>query len=89
MKFQHSLFFLFHGLDGLGSIAGMPRFFSSLQYPDRLWGPPSLLSSGTGDDSLRVKRPGREADHSLPSSGEIKNSGAIPPLPHVSSWHSA
>jgi hypothetical protein len=35
------------------------------------------------------KRPGREADHSSPSSAEVKNGGAIPPLPHMSSWHSA
>jgi hypothetical protein len=39
--------------------------------------------------SLRVKRPGHEADHSPPSSAEVKNVGAIPPLPHISSWHSA
>jgi hypothetical protein len=28
----------------------------------------------------KVKRPGRETDHSLPSSAEVKNVGAIPPL---------
>jgi hypothetical protein len=28
-----------------------------------------------------VKRPGREADHSLPSSAEVKNGDAMPPLP--------
>jgi hypothetical protein len=33
-----------------------------------------------------VKRPGCEADHSPPSSAEVKNGGAIPPLPHMSSW---
>jgi hypothetical protein len=32
---------------------------------------------------------GREADLSPPSSAEIKNGGAIPALPHMSSWHSA
>jgi hypothetical protein len=30
--------------------------------------------------------PGQEADHSPPSSAEVKNDGAIPPLPHMSSW---
>jgi hypothetical protein len=35
--------------------------------------------------ALKVKRPGREADNSLPSSAEVKNGGAIPPLPHTSS----
>jgi hypothetical protein len=28
----------------------------------------------------------READHSPPSSAEVKNGGAITPLPHTSSW---
>jgi hypothetical protein len=28
-----------------------------------------------------VQRPGREADHSPPSSAEVKKSGVIPPLP--------
>jgi hypothetical protein len=33
--------------------------------------------------SQRVKRPGREADHSPPSSAEVKNGGAISPLLHL------
>jgi hypothetical protein len=37
--------------------------------------------------SPEVKRPGREADHAPPHSGEVKNCGAIPPLPHISSWY--
>jgi hypothetical protein len=50
------------------------EFFSLPSRPDRLWGPPSLLSSGyQGMLCLRVKRPEREADHSPPSSSEIKN----------------
>jgi hypothetical protein len=40
---------------------------------------PGALSSG-------VKRQGREADHSPPSSAEVKNGRAIPPLSHMSSW---
>jgi hypothetical protein len=39
--------------------------------------------------SLGVKLPRREADNSLPFSGEVKNGGAIPPFPHMSSWHTA
>jgi hypothetical protein len=42
-----------------------------------------------GAISLAIKHPGREADYSHPSSGKIENGGAIPPLPHMSSWHSA
>jgi hypothetical protein len=36
-----------------------------------------------------VKRQRREADHSPPTSAEVKNAGAIPPLPRMSSMHSA
>jgi hypothetical protein len=43
------------------------EFLSSPRRPDRLWGPPSLLSNGYQG----VKRQGREADHSLPSSAEV------------------
>jgi hypothetical protein len=31
-----------------------------------------------------VERPGREADHSPPSSAEVNNGGVTPPLPHMS-----
>jgi hypothetical protein len=49
-------------------------------------GPPSLLAIGyRGLILLGVKRPGREADHSPPGSAEVKNDGAVPPLPHISS----
>jgi hypothetical protein len=46
------------------------EFFSSPPHPDRLWKPPiqwvpEVLSLG-------VKLPGREADHSPPSSAEVK-----------------
>jgi hypothetical protein len=39
--------------------------------------------------SLGVKRPGREADHSPPSSAEVKEYGDIPPLPNTPSWRGA
>jgi hypothetical protein len=35
--------------------------------------------------SRGVKRPARETDHSSPSSADVNNDGAIPPLPHMSS----
>jgi hypothetical protein len=37
----------------------------------------------TGGSFPVVKRPGREAGHSPPSSAEVKNGGVIPPLPNV------
>jgi hypothetical protein len=67
-------------LDDRGSIPGGKTdfFFSSLSRPYRLWNAiqriPAALSPG-------VKRPAREADHSPPSSAEVRKYGAIPPLP--------
>jgi hypothetical protein len=43
----------------------------------------------TGGDFLGGKAAGREADYSSPSSVEVKNDGARPQLPHMSSLHSA
>jgi hypothetical protein len=42
-----------------------------------------------GAISAGVKWPGREADHSPVSSAELKNGGAMSPLCHMLSWHSA
>jgi hypothetical protein len=39
--------------------------------------------------SLGVKKQGHKTDHSPPYSAEVKNGGAILPLPHTSSWHGA
>lgn len=36
-----------------------------------------------------VKRHGRKANHSLLYSSQTKSGGAVPLLPHMSSWHSA
>jgi hypothetical protein len=42
-----------------------------------------------GDVSLGEKQQRRQTDHSTPSSAEVNNSGVIPPLSHIPSWHSA
>jgi hypothetical protein len=44
---------------------------------------------GTGGSFPGVKRPGREADHSPPTSTEVKKMWSIHPLPHTPSWRSA
>jgi hypothetical protein len=72
-----------YGMEGPGFLSRKgPRFFSSPERPDQLWGP------GTGGLSPGVKRLGREADHSPPGA-ESKNDGAVPPLPRTSSWRAA
>jgi hypothetical protein len=76
-----------YGLDGRGSIPGrgMIFLFSIASIPGlRPTQPPTQLVPGTL--SPGVKRPGREADHLPPSSVDVKNGGAVPPLPHTSSW---
>ena len=50
---------------------------------------PASYSVGTAGSFPGVKQPGHGDDHSLPSSVEDKNGGAILPLPHIFSWHSA
>jgi hypothetical protein len=49
---------------------------SDVTRADRLWGPPSLSSDGYR---------GLKLTNSSPSSGELKNGGAIPPLPDTTS----
>jgi hypothetical protein len=46
--------------------------FSSPSRPYRLWGPPSLLSNGYRGFFPGGKDTGREADHSLPTTAEVK-----------------
>jgi hypothetical protein len=69
-------------MDGLVSIPDRSKsFFSSPQPTERSieWVQGALVPG--------VKRPGRETDHSPPSTAEVKNDGAIPPLSHTSSWY--
>jgi hypothetical protein len=67
-----------HGLDDraieVRSPAGANNFSSSL-CPDRLWGPPSLLYNGhrVGPFPGGKEPPGRDADHSPPSTAEVVN----------------
>jgi hypothetical protein len=77
------------GRPGLFSRKGKQIFLSSPQSLDRFYGRTILLSNGYQRQSLGIRRPGSEADNSLPSSAQVKNSGIIPPLPHTSSWYGA
>jgi hypothetical protein len=60
------------------------KFFCPPPRPDRLWGPPSLLSDGKqGLFLCGVKRPGRETDHSSPSSAEVQNAWSYTSAPPI------
>jgi hypothetical protein len=74
-----------------GSIAGTANDLFLLHNVQTGWGSPSVLFNGYGGGAVStgIKRQRREADQSGPSTTEIKNIGAIPPLRHMSSWHSA
>jgi hypothetical protein len=65
-----------YGLDGreVGvRVLVRSKMFSSPRHPDQFWGPPSLLFNGYRGFSPGIKRPGREADHSPPTSANVKN----------------
>jgi hypothetical protein len=66
-----------YGLEGLGIESRWGEIFRT--YPDRLRGPPGLLYKGYGVFPGSKVRPGRDADHTPPSSAEVKNR-AIPLL---------
>jgi hypothetical protein len=54
-----------------------------------MWPTQSPIQWVPGAVSPQVKGPGSEADHAPPSSAEVKNGGATPPLPLPPSWRDA
>jgi hypothetical protein len=62
-----------YGLDDRGVGVRVPvgsRIFTLPYRPDRLWGPPNFLSDGLFLLGLKQQR--READHTPPTSAEVK-----------------
>jgi hypothetical protein len=77
-------------LDGRGPVPGRDKIllFSTTSRPSL--GPTQPpIHWVPGAISLRLKRQGREADHSPPSSAEVKNGGDIPPVSYTSYWRDA
>jgi hypothetical protein len=64
-------------LNSQGSILGVQT--GSGAHPDSF----AMGTGGGGVASPGMKRQRRKADHSPPSSADVKNGGAIPPLPHT------
>jgi hypothetical protein len=65
-----------YGLDDRGVEVPVPEVSRNLTSPyrsNRLWGAPSLLSNGYRRLFPGVKLQKREADHSPPTSGQVKN----------------
>jgi hypothetical protein len=78
-------------LDGPGFDSGQGQeiFLFSIESRPALGHTQPSIQWVSGALSLGAKWLRREADHSPPSSAEVKNGGAIPPLPHKSSWRGA
>jgi hypothetical protein len=79
-----------YGLDERGVDVRVPvgsRIFSPPRRPDRLWSPP--IQWVTGAVCPEVKQPGREADHSPPTSAEVKKMRiytSTPPCAFMAYW---
>jgi hypothetical protein len=73
-----------YGLDDWGSKFRFPAGAGNFSLHHRVQNGsgfhPASYPMGTRGSFPGVKRPGREDDHSLPSSAEVKNAWAIPPL---------
>jgi hypothetical protein len=72
------------GRPGFDSRHGQEVFLLSIASTSALGPIQPLIQWVPGALSPEVKRQGREADHSSPSSFEVENGGAILPLPHMS-----
>jgi hypothetical protein len=75
-----------YGLDDRGSILERGKILFSTASRPALGPTQPPIEWVPGAISPGVKGPGRETDHSPPSSADVKNGGAIPPLPHMFSW---
>jgi hypothetical protein len=78
-----------YGLEARGSIPGKGRMFFSTASRRALGHTQPLIQCVADDVSPGIKQQRREADHSPPSSAEVKNGGAVPSLPLTSSWCNA
>jgi hypothetical protein len=75
-------------VDGRGSIPGRSKRFPFLHSFYNGSGPTlTLIQWVPGTLSRVVNRQGREAERSPPSSAELKNGGAVPPLSRMPSCH--
>jgi hypothetical protein len=77
-------------LDGRASIPDRGNIFiSSAESRPAMMPTQPPVRRVLGDLFPGVRRPGRETDQSPPACAEAKTVGAIPLLPHMSSWRGA
>jgi hypothetical protein len=76
-----------YGLDGRGSMSIRGKFFIySTAFRPTLVSTQPPIQWVQGALSLGIKWTRRETDYSPPSSAEVNNAVAVPPLSHTSSW---
>jgi hypothetical protein len=71
------------GLSGVRVPAGAGNFSLHHRVETDCGAHPASFPLKPGAVSLEVKRPGREADHSHPSSAEVKNAGGYTSIPPI------
>jgi hypothetical protein len=59
------------------------------EYYSKYWAHPASYPMGTGGPLTGGKAAGAWADHSPPTSAEVKNTWTYTFIPHTSSWRSA
>jgi hypothetical protein len=72
---------------GVRAPEGQEFFFWTSSRP-ALGSTQALIQRLPGTLSLGLKRSAREADHSPPTSANVKKCGSLDPLPHTPSWSS-
>jgi hypothetical protein len=88
LEFRNSSVGIRSGQPGVDSRQGQEIFLFSTASREALGPAQSPVKREPGALSPGVKRPGRKVYHSPPYSVEVKNGGAVPLLPHTSSWRS-
>jgi hypothetical protein len=68
---------------------GIRDFFRSPVRPAKLGTRPAAYSMDTSGSLCGIKRSGREADHSTPSIGKVKNVWSCTSLHDVPAWYGA
>jgi len=81
------------GLDNRGNVCRFPEadgdsfLFQSVQVKTDPEVHTPSYAIGAGDLFIRVKRPGRERNHSPQFKSRVRESGSVPLLPLIPSWH--